>query len=86
MGKQKGFSGEISESMITESVNEACKVNCLLMDIHHQMGSCQMEKATEFGLEKWCLAKTLLGMLPCPVTLIKHWVKVICKEIFGVFL
>ncbi|KNA25484.1 hypothetical protein SOVF_006490 [Spinacia oleracea] len=79
VGKHKGFDDNISETMIAESVNEACKVNTLLMDIGHHVDSCIVEKAVEFGLLKWCLARTLLGHLPCPLMLIKHWAKIQCK-------
>ncbi|XP_021763754.1 separase-like [Chenopodium quinoa] len=79
VGKQKGVDGVVSENMIAESVNEACKVGSLLMDIDHRIDSGKVEKAIDSGLVKWCLAKNLLGQLPCPVTLIKHWAKVQCK-------
>ena len=83
-GKQKGFDGDLSENMIVESVNEAGKVNSLLIDIFHKSDSCKVEKATRFGLEKWCLARNLFGQLPCPVVLIKSWAKV-CEHFLVAF-
>ncbi|XP_021774969.1 separase-like isoform X2 [Chenopodium quinoa] len=79
VGKQNGVDGEVSETMIAESVNEACKVGYLLIDIDHRIDSGKVEKAIDSGLVKWCLAKNLLRQLPCPVTLIKNWTKMQCK-------
>uniref|UniRef100_A0A803L2H9 separase n=1 Tax=Chenopodium quinoa TaxID=63459 RepID=A0A803L2H9_CHEQI len=57
VGKQKGVDGVVSENMIAESVNEACKVGSLLMDIDHRIDSGKVEKAIDSGLVQCKLYK-----------------------------
>ena len=77
MDKQKGFDGELPETLITASLNEACKISSLVVDVLHQLDGHKVEKVMVHCLDKWSLARNLFRKLPSPVALIKCWVEVI---------
>ncbi|KAK9665217.1 hypothetical protein RND81_14G098400 [Saponaria officinalis] len=80
VSKIKGSGVELSESMIVNSVNEACKYNSHLMDILQKMDSSNVDDVILYGLEKWCHARNLCRTLLCPEALMKCWVKRQCKK------
>ncbi|XP_052179939.1 separase isoform X3 [Diospyros lotus] len=68
---------DISEEAVGCFVNEACSKSALLLDILYQCGS--QNKVTRimvFSLESWSAAVNVLNWLPCPITLVKQWVKI----------
>ncbi|KAL9237436.1 hypothetical protein vseg_011984 [Gypsophila vaccaria] len=77
--KSNGSGADISESMIVDFANEACKDSSLFMDTLHQTGSSNVDNVIVYGLEKWCHARNLCWMLLSPEALMKRWVKIQCK-------
>ncbi|KAH9606493.1 hypothetical protein KSS87_016437, partial [Heliosperma pusillum] len=82
VGRSKDSDEEISDSMIADYVNEACKDNSLLIDILYQIDSSKVDNVNLSGLEKWCHCRNLLQWLLCPKALMKRWVKVVILYIF----
>ncbi|KAJ8444457.1 hypothetical protein Cgig2_005979 [Carnegiea gigantea] len=80
VGQLKGFDGDLSETLVTLSLEQACKLSSFLADVLRQLDGHNLEKVTVRSLEKWALARNLFRKLPSPVALIKCWVKVITRH------
>ncbi|XP_071705360.1 separase-like [Rutidosis leptorrhynchoides] len=73
-------SSDVSEDFIAGFVAEACSKSTFLLDILYQCGSKKISRTVTDCLESWSVAQNLFHKIPIPVALIKHWVKINCKE------
>ncbi|XP_020532873.1 separase isoform X2 [Jatropha curcas] len=80
MSKSKGLIGDHSEDAIIDFVTETCTRTAFLLDILYQCGSHKVKKIIVNSLENWSVAEDLFRRLPAPMTLVKQWVKIVCKK------
>ncbi|KAL9264934.1 Separase-like protein [Drosera capensis] len=66
--------------VIEDLLNEASGKSALLLDILFQVDADKIGKVVEDMLEQWSVAICLFTKLPCPVTLVKQWVKIQIKS------
>ncbi|XP_010245919.1 PREDICTED: separase isoform X3 [Nelumbo nucifera] len=83
MGKQEG-SHDLSEDAVKDFVNETCAKSAFLLDVLYQCGSPDVDESIVDSLLNWSIAGNLLKGLNGPMSLVKQWVKIICKDYKGV--
>ncbi|KAK4751903.1 hypothetical protein SAY87_020701 [Trapa incisa] len=72
--------GDFSEDTVIDFINEACTRSAFYLDLLDQQGNKKIGNVILATIKSWSTAYSNFSLAPCPLPLVKQWVKIQCRE------